>query len=111
MRIGWPGQARRSLVRQSPLIRLTRGLPGTTNCCCEHVVQRRLIGRPRRAPPSMREEVAEVDGQVVGDVSARPERPAEDAERQVLRDLGEVRVDVDALGVVQASGDEVEAGG
>ena len=28
--------------------------------------------------------VAEVDGQVVGDVSARLERPAEDAERQVL---------------------------
>ena len=46
--------------------------------------------------------VAEVDGQVVGDVSARLERPAEDAERQVLRYLGEVRVHVDALGVVQA---------
>jgi GNAT superfamily N-acetyltransferase len=46
--------------------------------------------------------VAEVDGQVVGDVSAHLERPAEDAERQVLRYLGEVRVYVDALGVVQA---------
>jgi GNAT superfamily N-acetyltransferase len=46
--------------------------------------------------------VAEVDGEVVGDVSARLERPAEDAERQVLRYLGEVRVYVAALGVVQA---------
>jgi GNAT superfamily N-acetyltransferase len=46
--------------------------------------------------------VAEVDGQVVGDVSAHLERPAEDAERQVLRYLGEVRVYVDALGVAQA---------
>jgi GNAT superfamily N-acetyltransferase len=46
--------------------------------------------------------VAEVDGQVVGDVSARLERPAEDAERQVLRYLGEVRIDVAVLGVVQA---------
>ena len=46
--------------------------------------------------------VAEVDGQVVGDVSAHLERPAEDAERQLLRYLGEVRIYVDALGVVQA---------
>jgi GNAT superfamily N-acetyltransferase len=46
--------------------------------------------------------VAEVDGQVVGDVSARLERPARDAERQVLRYLGEVRVYVDALSVVHA---------
>ena len=46
--------------------------------------------------------VAEVNGQVVGDVSAHLERPAEDAERQVLRYLGEVRVHVDALGVAQA---------
>jgi GNAT superfamily N-acetyltransferase len=46
--------------------------------------------------------VAEADGQVVGDVSARLERPAEDAERQVLRYLGEVRVYVDALSVVHA---------
>lgn len=45
--------------------------------------------------------VAEVDGQVVGDVSAHLERPAEDAERQLLRYLGEVRIYVDALGVVQ----------
>ncbi len=46
--------------------------------------------------------VAEVDGQVVGDVSAHLERPAENAERQLLRYLGEVRVYIDALGVVQA---------
>jgi GNAT superfamily N-acetyltransferase len=46
--------------------------------------------------------VAEADGQVVGDVSARLERPAEDAERQVLRYLGEVRVYVDALSVMHA---------
>jgi hypothetical protein len=32
--------------------------------------------------------MAEVDGQVVGDVSARLERPAEQAECQVLRYLG-----------------------
>jgi GNAT superfamily N-acetyltransferase len=46
--------------------------------------------------------VAEVDGQVVGDISARLERPAEDAERQLLRYLAEVRIYVDALGVAQA---------
>ena len=52
--------------------------------------------------PSTNGLVAEVDGQVVGDISARLERPAEDAERQLLRYLAEVRIDVDALGVVQA---------
>jgi GNAT superfamily N-acetyltransferase len=46
--------------------------------------------------------VAEVDGRVVGDISARLERPAEDAERQLLRYLAEVRIYIDALGVVQA---------
>jgi GNAT superfamily N-acetyltransferase len=46
--------------------------------------------------------VAEVDGQVVGDISTHLERPAEDAERQLLRYLGEVRIYVDALGVAQA---------
>src|SRR5829696_6199259 len=61
MRIGWPGQARLSLVQESPLTRLTRGLPGTTNCCCEHAFQRRLIDRPRRAPPPIREEVSVVE--------------------------------------------------
>ena len=46
--------------------------------------------------------VAEVDGRVVGDVSARLERPAQDAARQLLRDLGRVRLYVDALGVAEA---------
>jgi GNAT superfamily N-acetyltransferase len=46
--------------------------------------------------------VAEVDGRVVGDVAARLERPAEDAARQLLCDLGRVRLYVDALGVVGA---------
>jgi GNAT superfamily N-acetyltransferase len=46
--------------------------------------------------------VAEVGGRVVGDVVARLERPAEDAARQVLRDLGRVRLYVDALGVEAA---------
>ncbi|HJU02227.1 MAG TPA: GNAT family N-acetyltransferase [Actinomycetes bacterium] len=46
--------------------------------------------------------VAEVDGRVVGDVAARLERPAGDAARQVLRDLGRVRLYVDALGVEAA---------
>ena len=38
----------------------------------------------------------------VHNISARLERPAEDAERQLLRYLAEVRIYVDALGVVQA---------
>ena len=45
---------------------------------------------------------AELDSdvfQVPADVSARLERPAEDAERQLLRDLGRARLYVDALGV------------
>ena len=46
--------------------------------------------------------VAEVDGRVVGDVAARLERPTEDAARQLLRDLGRMRLYVDALGVEQA---------
>jgi hypothetical protein len=41
-----PGQARLSLVRASPCPRLMRGLPGTTNCCCEHALQRRFLGSP-----------------------------------------------------------------
>jgi GNAT superfamily N-acetyltransferase len=43
--------------------------------------------------------VAEVGGRVVGDVQARLERPVADAARQLLRDLGRVRLAVDALGV------------
>jgi GNAT superfamily N-acetyltransferase len=46
--------------------------------------------------------VAEVDGRVVGDVAGRLEPAAEDAARQVLRDLGRVRLCVDALGVGEA---------
>jgi GNAT superfamily N-acetyltransferase len=46
--------------------------------------------------------VAEVDGRVVGDVSAHLEQPAEDADRQSLRDLGRVRMYVNALGVADA---------
>ena len=46
--------------------------------------------------------VAEVDGRVVGDVAARLERPTEDAARQSLRDLGRVRLFVNALGVEEA---------
>jgi GNAT superfamily N-acetyltransferase len=46
--------------------------------------------------------VAEVGGRVVGDVAARLERPTEDAARQLLRDLGRVRLYVDALGVAAA---------
>jgi GNAT superfamily N-acetyltransferase len=46
--------------------------------------------------------VAEVDGRVVGDVAARLERPVEDADHQLLRDLGRVRLAVDALGVQEA---------
>src|SRR4029450_10665819 len=38
-----------------------RGLPGTTNCCYEHVFQRRLIGRPRRAPSQPDQEVSTVE--------------------------------------------------
>ena len=46
--------------------------------------------------------VAEVDGRVVGDVAARLELPVEDAARQVVRDVGRVRLYVDALGVGEA---------
>ena len=56
-----------------------------------------LLLRPRSADALWL--VAEVDGRVIGDVSARLERPAEDAARQLLRDLGRARLYVDALGV------------
>ena len=55
-----------------------------------------LLRRPR--PEDAIWLVAELDGQVVGDVSARLERPADDAGRQLLRDLGRIRLSVDALG-------------
>src|SRR5918995_6486838 len=56
-----------------------------------------LLVRPRSADALWL--VAELDGRVIGDVSARLERPVEDAERQLLRDLGRARLYVDALGV------------
>jgi GNAT superfamily N-acetyltransferase len=56
-----------------------------------------LLRRPRREDAAWL--VAEVDGQVGGDVADHLERPAEDAARQLLRDLGRVRLYVDALGV------------
>jgi GNAT superfamily N-acetyltransferase len=56
-----------------------------------------LLRRPR--PEDAIWLVAELDGQVVGDVSARLEPPAEDAGHQLLRDLGRARLYVDALGV------------
>ncbi|HEV8166314.1 MAG TPA: GNAT family N-acetyltransferase [Actinomycetota bacterium] len=46
--------------------------------------------------------VAEVDGRVVGTVDAHLERPADDAARQILRDLARLRLTVDALGVEEA---------
>jgi GNAT superfamily N-acetyltransferase len=46
--------------------------------------------------------VAEVDGRVVGTVDAHLERPADDASRQILRDLARLRLTVDALGVEEA---------
>jgi GNAT superfamily N-acetyltransferase len=45
--------------------------------------------------------VAEMDGQVTGDISARMERPAKDADRQVVRYVGEIRVYVDSLAVAE----------
>jgi GNAT superfamily N-acetyltransferase len=59
-----------------------------------------LLQRPRNEDAVWL--VAEVDGRVVGDVAARLERPTDDAPRQVLRDLGRVRLYVDALGVEAA---------
>ncbi len=46
--------------------------------------------------------VAEVDGRVVGNLSAELQRPIETAARQLLRFLGETRLFVSALGVEQA---------
>ncbi len=59
-----------------------------------------LLGRARSEDSSWL--VAELDGRVVGDVAARLEYPVEDAERQLLRDLGRVRLSVDALSVDEA---------
>ena len=59
-----------------------------------------LLGRPRSEDSVWL--AAEIDGQVIGDISAHLERPAKDAERQVMRNLGEIRVYVDSLGVAEA---------
>jgi GNAT superfamily N-acetyltransferase len=59
-----------------------------------------LLGRPRSEGSVWL--VAEIDGQVIGDISAHLERPAKDAERQIVRYLGEIRVYVDALAVAEA---------
>jgi GNAT superfamily N-acetyltransferase len=59
-----------------------------------------LLGRPRSDDAVWL--VAEVDDRVVGDVVARLEPPVEDAPRQLLRDLGRVRLRVDALAVEEA---------
>ena len=59
-----------------------------------------LLGRPRSEDSVWL--VAEIDGLVIGDISARPERPAKDAQRQVVRHLGEIRVYVDSLSVAEA---------
>jgi hypothetical protein len=68
-----------------------------------------LLGRPRSADSVWL--VAEVGGQVIGDISARLERPAEDAERQVMRSLGEIRVYVDALASRRRTGAKALARG
>jgi GNAT superfamily N-acetyltransferase len=60
-----------------------------------------LLRRPRSADEVWL--VAEVDGRVVGDVSAHLEQPAEDADRQSLRNLGQARLYVNALAVEEAS--------
>jgi GNAT superfamily N-acetyltransferase len=59
-----------------------------------------LLGKPRSKETIWL--VAEVDGQVVGNVEARLERPIDSAPRQLLRHLGERRVVVDALGVEES---------
>ena len=59
-----------------------------------------LLGRPRSDDAVWL--VAEVGDRVVGDVAARLEPPVEDAPRQLLRDLGRVRLRVDALAVKEA---------
>jgi GNAT superfamily N-acetyltransferase len=58
------------------------------------------LARPR--PPDTIWLVAEVAGQAVGDIHARLDRPIQDAERQLVRDVGQLRVFVNALGVQAA---------
>jgi GNAT superfamily N-acetyltransferase len=60
----------------------------------------RLLARPR--PADRLWLVAEVGGQVVGDVLSYLEPPASDADRQLRSDLARTRLWVDALGVQAA---------
>ena len=46
--------------------------------------------------------VAEIDGEVVGSIEASVVEPIEDAERQMLRELGERRLFVNHMGVARA---------
>jgi GNAT superfamily N-acetyltransferase len=46
--------------------------------------------------------VAEVDGQAVGDIHARLDRPMTDVGRQLVREVGQLRVFVNALAVQAA---------
>jgi GNAT superfamily N-acetyltransferase len=59
-----------------------------------------LLTRPR--PPDTIWLVAEVDGQPVGDINAQLDRPITDAARQLVREVGQLRVFVNALGVQAA---------
>jgi GNAT superfamily N-acetyltransferase len=59
-----------------------------------------LLARPR--PPDTIWLVAEVVGQAVGDINARLDRPITDAARQLVREVGQLRVFVNALGVQAA---------
>jgi GNAT superfamily N-acetyltransferase len=56
----------------------------------------------RRRPPDTIWLVAEVDGQAVGDIHARLDRPMPDAGRQLVREVGQLRVFVNALAVQAA---------
>jgi GNAT superfamily N-acetyltransferase len=58
------------------------------------------LARPR--PPDTVWLVAEVDGQAVGEVHARLDRPMPNAGRQLVREVGQLRVFVNALGVQAA---------
>jgi GNAT superfamily N-acetyltransferase len=56
----------------------------------------------RRRPPDTIWLVAEVDGQAVGDIHARLDRPMPDAGRQLVQEVGQLRVFVNALAVQAA---------
>src|SRR6266480_5561982 len=54
MRIGSARPSSALLGAREPGDKTDAGLPGTTNCCCEHAFQRRLFGRPTWSPPGPR---------------------------------------------------------